>query len=594
MTSAIAINLYKIDTDRVREVLGETKLKIGNMPKKLVERYNLTRLQNEGRAYGPIAQANEAQYAKDNMLSFYEKERQSTVTHNWKNFFDKADIDLGQIKSATPNIVCFAVLNDELFAVTTGSANVVFESYIDQVFPIELAKHILNAEVKGGKQQAISGVVQATDIYFRNPTRINIATSHQDVWQNLSGNVSRGVLESEAFVGIFGVRRSVSIEIKASVKISAKIEHPRHIISLLEWVQSILDSDLTPEQKAAFSFYDSIRPLTMRKDGYHIGKLTETISSLFMKGSDSGLNLSHDETSRFVNAETYSIRYGNNTVQEWEYTPDPDEVKDAIKRVATEGLSDREVLEKAKLYATYEDQHYLDTQESVLRHLNGELLFEGKTYYLLNGKWFQVDESYLGNTKLGLIEILSNPLYVNLSASDLTLAPYNHTKEGTYNEAHGSATMIYADQVFYKNIELADLIGFGGSDNIDIIHVKRGFAGSIRDVTSQLRNSMNSIENDINISGNPLLKQYYATLVSNGRVPSNISEQDFISLFKGRKRRYVMAYTHKTQLTKDNVDSYSSSIAKNETVALAGFSRQFSQAKTSFHIVWVKDEKDNS
>jgi uncharacterized protein (TIGR04141 family) len=316
MSAAIAINLYKIDTDRVREVLGDAGLEIQNMPNKLVERYNLTRSQDEGKAYSPIVQANEAQYAKDNKLSFYEKERQSTVTHNWKNFFDKADIDLGQIKSATPNIACFAVLNDELFVVTTGSANVVFESYIDQVFPIELAKRILNAEVKGGKQQAISGVVQATDIYFRSPTRINIATSHQDVWQNLSGNVSKGVLESEAFVGIFGARRSVSIEIKASVKISAKIEHPRLITSLLEWVQSILDSDLTPEQKAAFSFYDSIRPLTMRKDGYHIGKLTETISSLFMEGSDSGLNLSHDETSRFVNAETYSIRYGGSTVQE--------------------------------------------------------------------------------------------------------------------------------------------------------------------------------------------------------------------------------------------------------------------------------------
>ena len=278
MSKPIAINLYKIDTDTVTAVLGDDAISVVDIPTKLVDRYNIGKTEDIGngsQAYTPLTTANSSEFATQNKLTFYKKQQQAVVSHSWTTHFEQAGVDLGSMPTAVPNIVCFVVRDDDLFAITTGSASVVFEPYIDQNFPIEFAKRVLNPEVKGGKQQSISGVVQASDIYFRHPTRVNISTSYQDVWQNLSGTISVAVRQSDDFKGIFGEKRSVSVEIKSSIKISAKVEHPNKLLAMLDWSLKLIAKDLTEEQKNAFSFYDSVRPLTSRKDGIIINKLND-------------------------------------------------------------------------------------------------------------------------------------------------------------------------------------------------------------------------------------------------------------------------------------------------------------------------------
>jgi uncharacterized protein (TIGR04141 family) len=593
--ASISINLCKLDMDRVAQVLPRDNAQ-ASVPKAIITRYNAAKStgdSEDARYYRAIDDANSSEFAIANNLSFFRKEQAATVSHSWTKFFQKQEIPLGNLQSAVPNIVCFVTIEDEVYAFTTGSASVVFESLIDQSFPIEIAKRIVNPEVKGGKQQAISGAIQASDIYFRRPTRINAANSHQDVWKNLSGTITETVRTSERFQSIFGKRRSVSVEIKASIKISARLDDPQKILDLLNWFRELVDTELTDQQKQDFSFYDSIRPLNMRKDSLLINELTDKICHKFIdyNPADCELSLSHEESSKFINADAYKLRLAGNEVFEWTgVVPDAQSISAQINAQILPDISDIEKLEKFKLLSWHEDEPYLNTDSSVLSHLSGELKHNDTVYYLLNGSWYRVEDAFLVITDNTLKDTLRSGFRTGLKYDSLGLSTYNHPVGGepTYNKNQAGENKIIADAIFYKGIELSDILHYGDQDFIDIIHVKRGLGNSTRDLVSQMRNAIEIIENDLNLEGQPALHEYYASLVRTGRITDNMSEQDFIAMFIQRKRRYNFTYTNTSELTPELVDTIGSSIAKNEIVSLVQYSKQFRDS-TSVNLVWVPE-----
>lgn len=598
-TASIAVNLYKLDMVRVMQVLPEDT-ELSAVPKAIVDRYNATKSTDDDeeavRHYKAIDDANSSQFASANGLVFFKKEQALTISHSWTRFFQKQEVPLGNLQSAVPNIACFVIIEDEMYAFSTGSASVLFESLIDQSFPIEVAKRIVNPELKGGKQQAITGAIQASDIYFRRPTRISAASSHQEVWKNLSGTITDSVRNSDEFKSIFGTRRSVSVEIKASIKISARIDNPQKILDLLNWLRELVETELTEQQKQDFSFFDSIRPLNTRKDGMLIKELTDKISQKLINYNpdDCELSLSHEDSSRFINADAYRLRLGGNTVHEWsDVVPDGQSVSTQINAQTLPEVSDTEKLERFKLLSWHQDEQYLNTDGSVLGHLSGELKHNDTVYYLLNGNWYKVEGAFLAVTDDALKDILQSGFRTELKYDSIGLTTFNHVGgEPVYNRSQAGANKIIGDAVFYKGIELADILHFGDTDFIDIIHVKRGLGNSTRDLVSQMRNAMEIIENDLNMDGQPALREYYASLVRLGRL-TGMSEDDFVAMFTERKRRYDFTYTNSAELTPELVDTIGSSIAKNEIVSLVQYSKQFRDV-TSIHLVWVPDESVQS
>lgn len=99
-TSAISINLYKLDMVRVSQVLP-TDTSIDDVPQKIIERYNASKGsdldETSHRRYNAITSANLAEFAITNNLAFYQKDRASTVSHSWSKFFEKKEISLGNL-----------------------------------------------------------------------------------------------------------------------------------------------------------------------------------------------------------------------------------------------------------------------------------------------------------------------------------------------------------------------------------------------------------------------------------------------------------------------------------------------------------------
>src|SRR5262249_41929554 len=154
------------------------------------------------------------------------------------------------------------------------------------------------------------------------------------------------------------------------------------------------------------------------------------------------------------------------------------------------------------------------TEGALLAHLNGELTHKGRTYFLLAGKWYEVDATYIELIKKDFINLLA-PL--DISASSIGLRPWQADEtEGIYN---GSSLdydeWINGDLVLTDNVELFDTLAYSGSE-LYIIHVKRDFNVKIREVRSQLIGSAQIIEDDLRGDSNKL-KHHHRQLVTKGR-----------------------------------------------------------------------------
>jgi len=598
-SKSIQVNLFRLDSSAIRRRIEGIE-KAEEIPEKLIACYNSEKKQKAKESdkvlesYSPIEKANSSEFSVTNKLKFYKKNQTAFVTHTWVNFFEKQKIELGDVKVTVPHIVCFVIKDNDIYAITTGAAYVVFESFIDQAFPIEIAKRILKPEVKGGMQQAISGDIMVADIYFRRPVRIGLSDSHQEVWKNLSGNLLENIRDSENFKKIFGTTKSINIQVKASIKFSCRVDNPNNLLMLIEWLEEIEKTKLSEEQKQAFAFYDSIRPLSNRRDKELVEKLSNDISENLLKGvvDSKSMTLSHEKISQFMNAEKFSLCFNKDVLYEWKSKPSIQEVYEIIQKMKEKippELTPREILEKLKIFAFYENDVWENTEGTVLQHLSGEHIFNGNCFYLLNGEWFQVERSFQDVTDTELKEILTSPSDIKgLSSKDLELSSFTHANEGEYNEKQATDKMIWCDKVFYETLELADLLFLGNEEYLGIIQVKLGLGASTRDAVSQLRNAMSSIENDLRLHGNPVLSAYYDVLVKHNRIdPAALKKEQLIALFK-RKRRYVFAYVEKSEITDASVLTIKSSIAKNELVSLVQFSKRLG-ASAELKIVWIQE-----
>lgn len=225
------------------------------------------------------------------------------------------------------------------------------------------------------------------------------------------------------------------------------------------------------------------------------------------------------------------------------------------------------------------------TQGTLLEHLHGEIRYGGRTYFVLAGRWYEVDMSYIELvTKdfIGLVEDLDLPV------SQIGLRNWHATEsEGDYNnDSITGDLVINGDRVLTDNVELFDTLCCTGGRTY-IIHVKRDFDVKVRDVRSQIINSANIIENELRLGEQTRLKRHYAALRRRKR--TTLAETEFLDLFT-HPRTYVLAYGASTKVERSTMDRFGSVVARMEIVTLGGQFRQIAGASrnTQLGITWIE------
>lgn len=568
----INVPIYKIDIEAVNEFFDE-ELIAETIPARLVARYNeeKTEVVYESKGSATIDGC---------YVELFHNIKSAPNASSWIKYFQESGIELPEIKNQLQHLLCFSVIDGELYAYTAGQSVVVFERFIDIAFPIEVGRRIAKAEIKAARANQITGTTLASDLHFRDPRRITYTESLDTVWTALSGQLRDTVLDKKALADIFGAKSKMKIDITSAVRLGPKVESPAKMIELIRWLAEQAEGPLPKDDGLAA--LDAIKVLNPRKKKDLIAKLrTALAEQIFKAKSYENLALAHVDASLYSNATHYAVEQGREL--KWDGSEEPT-LDDVISAVLIDTDNYCKNLTEIMIRTTNDEYgSAFGTYGNLLAHLNGELRFGGKTYFLIGGKWYEVDASYITEITKDFLNLIEG---LDLPASTIGLRNWqNDENEGQYNETSLTHDFINGDKVLTDNVELFDTLSYRGGET-HILHVKRGFNVKVRDVRSQLLLSAQIIENDLR-NGGAKLREHHAQLLAKGR--TQLTEDEFMKLFE-RPRVYALCYATKSKVKRSNIGSFKSSVAKMEVVSLNNQFRQVSSIETnaSFRISWVK------
>lgn len=566
--------IYKIDSEAANEFFGGS-FSARELPAKLIDRYNKDK--------GVETYALEGSVELDGCdLQLYRNVKTRPSTSSWVKFFDGSGIELEDIQNQMQHLVCFVAVDGELYAYTAGQSAVSFERFVDISFPIEVGRRVARAEIKGAKSSQITGSTLASDVHFRDPRRITYAESLDNVWMALSGQLRASVLGEVVLKDIFGPKSKIRLDVTSAIRLGPRIETPQKLIALIRWLAAKSDEALPDDDP--WAGLDAIKVLNPRKKKDLIEKLRKALADrIFVKKDWSNMTVSHVEASLYDNATSYAVIQGDAVLYEEDTQP---ELSDIVGRMTVDAVN---VLSNfSSVIIQTENSDYfqgISTTAPLMNHLHGEIRHDGKTYFLLAGKWYEVDATYIEQITKDFLETLTS---LDLDPARVGLREWKQeSSEGEYNETASKAQVfINGDRVLTDNIELFDGLVSDGATTY-IVHVKRNFDVKVRDVRSQVINSAQIIENDLHIGTMAKLKQHHSRLVLRKR--TDLSEDEFLTLFEN-PRVYVVAYGSEVKVGESTISQFGSSVARMEIVSLNNQFRQISSAESQakLRVSWVK------
>lgn len=577
MSKGLNIRIYRID----RSHSQLERMVANDIPSRIIDLYNE---EKQEITYEPLSQNNILSLGANQIHFFKKKFSSNSIPHAWKRFFesDNHEVAFGNMLTSNQHIVGFVLPENEegnVYVISTGSAYVIFERFVDYGFPLEIAKRIVKPEIKRAETKGLAGALQASSLQFRRPRRISLIEGRGSIWTEVSGFVRDEILTKSDFKEIFGDKSKVGVTIKGSVSVGAKLKTPEKILEYIKWLSKVCEIYPIPSEED-FAFLDAVKKIDRKKSR----ELVENLDNELVKKLNEEPNsfeLSHSESSLYLNSDSFIAKYGNQRTQ-YDVNPDIDELKKSF-----DANFDRVNIEKIRIEGQYSTEEYQNRGGTLKDLLCGELKFGEENYFLFNNHWFNLSFHFLSEIskdfnsifKTGHIIGLNFPAWEKITNSQGRLA-YN---EGKYNElvCQRNDNSILGDKIFYQNVELFDIL-IWDEENVYIIHNKSGFNVNIRDVASQIFNSAQIIEASSS-AGLSDLDVYYERLSNANR--TDLSKEDFYKIIK-KKRHYVLGYGKHTEVT--NSSDTSSSVAKLEIVQLRNDMLRFQVNQHPLKINWIK------
>lgn len=202
------------------------------------------------------------------------------------------------------------------------------------------------------------------------------------------------------------------------------------------------------------------------------------------------------------------------------------------------------------------------TSGMFLQHFNTEFEIDKKPIFLLDNNWYYLQDSFLLDLNRNCERILKNyKINSNILYKKWDLSVQNTEKK--YNLLYKDLkNYLVFDTITINGIELCDVIKYD-EKNIYLLHVKRGFDSSMRELYNQVILSARRLEESKSSKEKDYLKKCFKSLVKKKQNNNINSFEDFIKLFD-KNIKYVMAFSNEksNQPIEENINKIRSSIAK--------------------------------
>lgn len=512
---------------------------------RVVENYNV----KESREAFKLQPVRVSATFQEKNIQLFSKKR---ISFTWADFVDpilEGDINNNDLfQSINKDFVLFIYDDYNVFVLTAGAGYFAIQEYTDDTFPLEVSKKLFKGDFKYAEVRDLVGEVYSKTENYRRSYSYSRSEAFGKVWKKLYGEIDSKIIEDSPELSlVLDHKKKINAEMKSSFTFRKSVSLEQ-IVNLINAIQAL--PVLSDERREKFKYLDTLSEVKAKK---YKQKLEDTFLNVIYDALRNG-DLSRVADFDFCHPESVTEFLGG-----CEYFVNDSEVNDSSAPTAIEVLELMQTNNMLNYHESFDEfkksfgkfdfsfkaQEGDSIIESKLRkYFHGEVFYDNKTYFYVDGKWYEP----VGNFFDYLLEDLIDQLFTSgYLKSSVPLLDWTQPNEGSYNEAHiGRPHVYFGDKCFLHDgrgkIELFDLI-YVDDNKLYILQVKDGFAGSVRDAVSQLEIAAEIIEESAR-GDKEKLRKYYRSW--NDEEKNKLTEDQFVSLFE-KERVYVMACAHTTQ-----------------------------------------------
>lgn len=514
----------------------------------------------------------------------------------WKSFLQDILHEVSPIHQCINTVnsfLCFIQFDTEIYGICGGIGSFILDRYSTDNFGLEILVRILPKDSKTIRQiqnRGVTGVVLGQTKYFRGEQRISDENEFGKIFKEVKAQLSKLLLTRTFGFDVDDLKRGSAALFKSSFKINKAIDFPK-LLNLVERFEEIMK--LPP--KYALNKVHLINP--RHPQGV---ELIEKLDMLLMeelyedckKDRASNVDLCHSEFETYLEASRYLLWLNQEETISFDDAPTFIEL---VRELKLKGAYSDEDFYQFKHFVllrwlgTYDDVGYELTGGRVIEHIHGEVRHEGNSFFKVDGSWYRVLPTFIRELNQECERIISRRWDTKLLDKPFDLAK----SEAKYNRSYiGRPQTLVFDTITPDNIEVCDIM-FWDHQNIYLVHVKKGFDNSVRELTSQLMISAKKLEEDIRAGSEGLRKLEDMTKRSNSQ---EIRQQVFPKgglqqLFTNVQQKNIVFClaivdrADKDRSIKDNINDFQSNIAK---YSLLDMEKQVSAMGFDVKIIQVK------
>lgn len=513
----------------------------------------------------------------DFRLFYYQKQQPPM----WRDFFSKIVLPNSQINAAlnsNATYVGFIGYKNNVFAFFGGQGNFIIQQYTEQNFGLEIICRILppnHNAIKAIQDIAVFGSVLGSEKFFRGDYKLDDGEQFGKVYKSIISGVDKDLIISEFGFSDEELRRNPRILAKSSFQISKRIDFER----MLEIIKK-LGNILKREPNFILNKITHIKArgvgnknlITKLKD-----ELINNLFDIFNNNEVDEINICNKKTSQYLTASYYKVFSGRRIICQLESL-------DSIGHLVTEENIVRELdlntidgfedsLSKLTIKSFNEEGDVL-TSDKLLAHLHGELTYDDSVYFFLEGEWYRIDNEFIEDLDSEMCRIIDESLDDSILQEEFDIVE----DEKVYNQKYlQNSEYVVLDRVIVDNIELCDLLKVKNG-SVHLIHVKKGFNNSIRELTSQIELSALTLLTDMKKSFSYIKKLDEKIKSSQTVFLSTINNQPksskkILNLFKSKRESSItfsLAFVDTANRDREIIDikKFKSNIAKFSIIEL--------------------------
>lgn len=491
---------------------------------------------------------------------------------DWANYFPSSLTASWDLSLQNLSLILFIDNDIDIFLVIGGKAFQQVVKFIDHTFGLRLLSkiivpsedQILSINTRGltGTRSGISEQyreeIRVADFakFGKLPTEAHLTLSKKVTDEFFSFLKNKESERIRIHVGkSFKVKKNLTFE-----ELKQLIVEIGHIMSLAE--QEYLSSYI--QESNPKLIVENFRPLL-------IGKIFNDFTNKKILGTNYVQTFEFDfcnsKVLEFYSADKYVLSEkkgkGYTTFDETNFK---DEIYDRVLNQAIKNLPGETELFDFMVYIQgvrvlgYQDGDKT-CSASFLYHFTAEFDYRSDTIFLVDNRWYRIKRLFLEELRTETLSLLKR----SKLPSKIFDFPYADGRtEYQYNlQYHGHQGYYVFDTITPHGIELCDVL-FVGTDATYLIHVKKGFNNSIRELTNQITLGARRLHTDLRSSGKSYLKKIWESYLKKYAIQDDLDFANFLEIFD-KKIVFVLAFISQFKDNAsiiDQLERYGSNIAK--------------------------------